>query len=66
MRRAYLEASAYARNRRAFGRPIAEFDVYDLLRRGDKSHDVQLLPGDVIFIPTIGPQVAIVGSRVVP
>ena len=24
---------------------ITEFDLYDLLRRGDKSHDVQLLPG---------------------
>lgn len=44
------------------GRSTTEFDVYDLLRNGDKSHDVQLLPGDVIFIPTIGPQVAIVGS----
>lgn len=47
---------------RRSGRPTAEFDVYDLLRNGDKSHDVQLLPGDVIFIPTVGPQVAIVGS----
>jgi polysaccharide export outer membrane protein len=44
------------------GRTIAELDVYDLLRNGDKSHDAPLLPGDVIFIPTIGPQVAIVGS----
>jgi protein involved in polysaccharide export with SLBB domain len=47
---------------RRSGRPTAELDVYDLLRNGDESHDVQLLPGDVIFIPTIGPQVAIVGS----
>jgi len=47
---------------RRSGRPTAELDVYDVLRNGDKSHDVQLLPGDVIFIPTIGPQVAIVGS----
>jgi protein involved in polysaccharide export with SLBB domain len=38
---------------------LTEFDVYDLLRRGDKSRDVQLLPGDVIYIPPIGPQVAI-------
>jgi protein involved in polysaccharide export with SLBB domain len=41
---------------------MTEFDLYDLLRNGDKSHDVQLLPGDVIYIPSIGPQVAIVGS----
>jgi polysaccharide biosynthesis/export protein len=41
---------------------LTEFDVYDLLRRGDKSHDVQLLPGDIIYIPPIGPQVAIVDN----
>ena len=41
---------------------ITEFDLYDLLRRGDKSHDVQLLPGDVIYIPPAGQQVAIIGS----
>jgi len=41
---------------------ITEFDIYDLLRRGDKSHDVQLLPGDVIYIPPVGPQIAMMGS----
>lgn len=41
---------------------LTEFDVYDLLRRGDKSHDVQLLPGDVIYIPPAGPEVALAGS----
>ncbi len=30
---------------------ITEFDLYDLLLKGDKSKDVQLLPGDVIYIP---------------
>ncbi len=43
-------------------RTLVDFDIYDLLRRGDKSHDVQLLPGDVIYIPPVGPQVAIIGS----
>jgi polysaccharide biosynthesis/export protein len=43
-------------------RIVTEFDIYDLLRRGDKSHDVQLLPGDVIYIPPVGPQVALLGS----
>ncbi len=43
-------------------RQLTEFDVYDLLRRGDKSRDMQLLPGDVIYIPPAGPQVALVGS----
>jgi polysaccharide export outer membrane protein len=41
---------------------VTEFDVYDLLRKGDKSCDVQLLPGDVIYIPPVGPQTAILGS----
>lgn len=47
---------------RRAGKVITEFDVYDLSRRGDKSHDVPLLPGDVIYIPPVGPQVAIIGS----
>src|ERR1700722_3149732 len=41
---------------------VSDFDVYNLLRNGDKSHDVQLLPGDVIYIPPVGPQVALLGS----
>ncbi len=44
------------------GRQVTELDLYDVLRNGDKSHDVQLLPGDVIVIPPIGAQVAIYGS----
>ena len=43
-------------------RTLVDFDLYDLIRRGDKSHDVQLLPGDVVYIPPVGPQVAIMGS----
>lgn len=41
---------------------ITEFDVYDLQQKGDKSHDVQLLPGDVIFFPPVGEQVAVIGN----
>jgi polysaccharide biosynthesis/export protein len=44
------------------GRLLTEFDLYDLAQKGDQSHDVPLLSGDVIFIPSIGPQVAITGS----
>jgi len=44
------------------GKVITEIDIYDLIRKGDKSHDVHLLPGDVIFIPVIGPQIAVIGS----
>jgi protein involved in polysaccharide export with SLBB domain len=44
------------------GQLVTDFDMYDLLLKGDKSKDVQLLPGDVIYIPPAGPQVAIAGS----
>jgi len=41
---------------------VVHFDLYDLLLKGDKSKDVPLQPGDVIFIPPAGEQVAIAGS----
>ncbi|MGA8939216.1 MAG: SLBB domain-containing protein [Acidobacteriaceae bacterium] len=41
---------------------VTDFDLYDLLVHGDKSKDVKLLPGDVIFIPPVGAEVAITGS----
>lgn len=41
---------------------VVDFDLYDLLLHGDKSKDVALSPGDVIFIPSVGPQVALLGS----
>jgi polysaccharide export outer membrane protein len=44
------------------GQIITHFDLYDLLLHGDKTHDVSLANGDVIFIPTVGPQAAVVGS----
>jgi protein involved in polysaccharide export with SLBB domain len=44
------------------GKVVVDFDLYDLLLRGDKSKDAQLLPGDVIYIPPVGPQVAVAGS----
>ena len=44
------------------GKVVVDFDLYDLLQRGDKSNDAQLLPGDVIYIPPVGPQVAVAGS----
>jgi protein involved in polysaccharide export with SLBB domain len=44
------------------GKEIADFDLYALLANGDKSHDVHLLPEDVLFIPAAGAQVAITGS----
>ena len=44
------------------GKVISDFDMYDLLLKGDKSKDVQLLSGDVIYIPAIGAMAAISGS----
>ncbi len=41
---------------------VTHFDLYELLVRGNKSTDAKLLPGDVIFIPPVGPQIAITGS----
>ena len=41
---------------------ITRFDVYDLQQKGDRSHDVKLLPGDIIFIPPVGEQVALIGN----
>ena len=41
---------------------ITHFDLYDLLLHGDKTKDVRLESGDVIFIPDVGPQVAVFGS----
>lgn len=44
------------------GKVITDFDLYDLLLKGDRSKDVPLLSGDVIFIPPVGAEVAITGS----
>ena len=43
-------------------RTVTELDLYDLLLTGDKSRDVALLPGDVIYFPPIGPLAAVAGS----
>jgi len=44
------------------GKLISDFDLYDLLLRGDKSGDRALQNEDVIFIGPVGPQVAVIGS----
>jgi polysaccharide biosynthesis/export protein len=44
------------------GKLVTEFDMYDLLLKGDKSKDAPLQPGDVIYIPPIGQLAAISGS----
>jgi len=44
------------------GAVVTDFDLYALLIRGDKSKDVPLESGDVIFIPPVGAEVAASGS----
>jgi protein involved in polysaccharide export with SLBB domain len=44
------------------GAEVVDFDLYDLIRKGDKSRDPLLQNEDVLFIPPAGRQVAVVGS----
>lgn len=44
------------------GEIVSRLDLYDLLIRGDTRNDASLLPGDVIFIPPVGPTVAVDGE----
>jgi polysaccharide biosynthesis/export protein len=44
------------------GKVITTFDLYDLIVHGDKSKDARLQAGDVIYVPPVGPLVAIAGS----
>ncbi|MGA3080374.1 MAG: SLBB domain-containing protein [Terracidiphilus sp.] len=45
---------------------VQDFDLYDLILKGDKSHDHSLQSGDVVFIPPVGPLAAITGSVNIP
>jgi polysaccharide export outer membrane protein len=44
------------------GELVRRLDLYDMLIRGDTTDDAKLLSGDVIFIPPIGPTVAVDGE----
>lgn len=48
------------------GQVVATLDLYDLLLRGDTSADISLLPGDVVFIPTLGKTAGIAGEVLRP
>jgi protein involved in polysaccharide export with SLBB domain len=41
---------------------VATVDLYDMLLSGDRNKDVQLQNGDTIFVPVIGPVVAVTGE----
>ncbi len=47
---------------RRAGAVVTDFDLYSLVVHGDKSKDVALANGDVLFIPPVGPQIAMIGS----
>ena len=44
------------------GRLVSDFDLYDLLLRGNKTGDAVLQNGDVIYLAPVGAQVAVIGS----
>jgi protein involved in polysaccharide export with SLBB domain len=44
------------------GKLLSDFDLYDLLLRGDKTGDAVLRNGDVIHVAPAGEQVAVTGS----
>jgi len=48
------------------GKVISNFDIYDLIANGDKSKDMPLLPGDVIYVSPVGRLVALAGSVNLP
>jgi protein involved in polysaccharide export with SLBB domain len=44
------------------GAIVGTLDLYDLLLRGNSAGDLRLQPGDVIFVPPVGPTVKIDGE----
>jgi protein involved in polysaccharide export with SLBB domain len=44
------------------GRLVTAFDLYNLLLKGDKSKDLILQAGDVVFVPVTGPLAGIAGN----
>jgi protein involved in polysaccharide export with SLBB domain len=48
------------------GKTVTTFDLYEMIIKGDKSHDIALQDGDVIHIPETGPTVALIGNVKTP
>lgn len=44
------------------GKSVAEFDLYNFLGRGDKSQDIKLQDGDVVFYPKAAGYMAVMGK----
>jgi polysaccharide biosynthesis/export protein len=47
-------------------RTVSVLDLYDYLLHGDGSHDARLETGDVVFIPSRGPRVRVLGEVIRP
>jgi protein involved in polysaccharide export with SLBB domain len=45
-----------------YNRTVGTLDLYDFLLKGDRSKDFRVESGDTIFVPAIGPVVAITGN----
>lgn len=48
------------------GELVTTFDLYEMLVKGSKAQDASLRDGDVIFIPQVGPLVALTGNVKTP
>ncbi len=48
------------------GRTVRSLDLYRLLLHGDTRDDLRLKPGDAVFVPPVGPTVAVSGEVVRP
>ncbi len=44
------------------GKTVATLDLYDLLLDGNTEGDINLRSGDVVFIPSVGPQITVKGA----
>jgi len=44
------------------GRLVRTLDLYALLLQGDSSADDRLQPGDVVFVPPVGPRIGVAGE----
>lgn len=44
------------------GNPPVEIDLYDILLKGDRKNDIHLQNGDTVFVPVVGPVVAVAGE----
>lgn len=57
-----VQGSVRAIQLRRGDQTVTTLDLYSLLISGDKSHDAKLLSGDVIYVPPVKQQIAVIGS----